>query len=84
LSPHRNWKIKKLEPKVAKFVRHFMQQLVQQVELGQSATDFDYIRFQKSINANVKAGARIRHEILLRKAFMYDAGLADAFDQVFL
>lgn len=69
-----------LEAKVSKFIRHFMQELVRQVELGQAATDFDYIRFQKSINANVKAGARIRHEILLRKAFMYDAALADAFD----
>jgi hypothetical protein len=69
-----------LEPKVNKFVGHFMHELVHQVELGQSGTDFDYIRFQKSINANVKAGARIRHEILLRKAFMNDAALADAFD----
>lgn len=69
-----------LESKVARFVRHFMKELSRQVELGQSATDFDYIRFQKSINANVKAGARIRHEILMRKAFMYDSALADAFD----
>jgi len=35
---------------------------------------------QKSINANVKTGARIRQEILLRKAFMFDTALADAFD----
>lgn len=69
-----------LEQTVADFVRHFHRDLVRQVELGQAATDHDYIRFQKSINANVKAGARIRHEILLRKAFMHDPGLADAFD----
>jgi hypothetical protein len=69
-----------LQPKVADFVEHFMGELGKQVELGQAATDYDYIRFQKSINANVKAGPRIRQEILLRKAFMFDPVLADAFD----
>jgi hypothetical protein len=69
-----------LERRVAHFFRHFMEQLTHQVELGQAATDFDYIRFQKSINANVRAGARIRQEILLRKAFMHDSALADSFD----
>jgi hypothetical protein len=71
---------KKLESKVASFVRHFVKELAQQVELGQAATDFDYIRFQKTINANITGGARTRQEILLRKAFMYDPELADAFD----
>jgi hypothetical protein len=69
-----------LEKVFAEFVRQFLGELVRQVELGPAATDYDYVRFQKSINANVKAGARIRHEILLRKAFMYDSTLADAFD----
>jgi hypothetical protein len=69
-----------LEARVAQFSRHFMQELAHQVELGQAATDFDYIRFQKSINANVRSGGRIRQEILLRKAFMHDSALADAFD----
>ena len=69
-----------LEKKVAQFFRDFMEQLTRQVELGQAATNFDYIRFQKSINANVKAGARVRQEILLRKAFMHDSALADSFD----
>lgn len=69
-----------LEATVADFVRHFLSELAHQVELGQGATDYDYIRFQKSINSNVKAGARIRHEILLRKAFMHDSVLADRFD----
>jgi hypothetical protein len=68
-----------LERKVAAFVRGFVTELGRQVELGQAATDFDFIRFQKSVNANVKAGPRIRHEILLRKAFMFDPILADAF-----
>ncbi len=69
-----------LEKKFSGFVQHFMSQLSHQVELGQDATDYDFIRFQKSINANVKAGARTRQEILLRKAFMHDPGLAGAFD----
>jgi hypothetical protein len=69
-----------LEAKIALFFRHFMHELAHQVELGQAATDFDYIRFQKSINANVRAGTRIRQEILLRKAFMHDSALADSFD----
>lgn len=69
-----------LHKSIAAFTRHFLQELARQVELGQAATDYDYIRFQKSINSNVKAGARIRHEILLRKAFMHDQKLVDAFD----
>lgn len=69
-----------LEKQLAAFVQHFMMQLSRQVELGQAATDYDFIRFQKSINANVKAGAKVRQEILLRKAFMYDPKLAAAFD----
>ena len=73
-------KSKGLEPKVAAFVEHFLKELKTRVELGQAATDYDYIRFQRTVNANVKAGPRIRQEILLRKAFMYDSALADAFD----
>ena len=69
-----------LEKKFAGFMQHFMNQLSDQVELGQAASDYDFIRFQKSINANVKAGARTRQEILLRKAFMHDSDVAAAFD----
>jgi hypothetical protein len=69
-----------LEKKFASFVQNFMSQLSHQVELGQAAINYDFIRFQKSINANVKAAARTRQEILLRKAFMHDPGLAAAFD----
>jgi hypothetical protein len=57
-----------------------MSELSHQVELGQAASDYDFIRFQKSINANMKAGARTRQEILLRKAFMHDPDVAAAFD----
>lgn len=69
-----------LEKKTANFIRQFMKELSHQVELGQAATDYDFIRFQKSVNANVRGGARIRQEVLLRKAFLYDPDLADAFD----
>lgn len=61
------------------FVADFLEGLSRQVELGQSATDYDYVRFQRSINANVKAGARTRHEVLLRKAFLFDTKIAEAF-----
>jgi hypothetical protein len=37
------------------------------MELGQKATDPDYLEYQRTISANIKAGARIRHEIMLRK-----------------
>jgi len=69
-----------LEKKLNAFVRQFAADLRAQVELGQEATDYDFIRFQKSINANVKAGPRIRQEILIRKAFIFDSGIAAAFD----
>ena len=64
---------------ISKFTGAFLDGLSGQIELGQAATDYDYIRFQRSINANVKAGARIRNEVLLRKAFLFDARIADAF-----
>lgn len=68
-----------LSPEVRAFVAHFLDGLSTQVEMGQAATDYDYIRFQRSINANIKAGARIRQEVLLRKAFLFDAKIAEAF-----
>lgn len=71
---------KGLEEKFAAFVTEFLKELGRQVELGQSATDYDFIRFQRSINANLKSGARTRQEILLRKAFMTQPTLAGAFD----
>lgn len=51
------------------FIDEFSAELQRQVELGPSATDPDYITFQRTVNANVKSGARQRHEILLRKLF---------------
>lgn len=68
-----------LEKNYAEFVCWFLRELGQQVELGQQATDGDFLKFQKSINANVKSGARTRHEILLRKALIHSSELAGAF-----
>jgi hypothetical protein len=51
------------------FIESFSSELQRQVELGLSATDPDYIAFQRTVNANVKSGAKQRHEILLHKLF---------------
>jgi Protein of unknown function DUF262 len=69
-----------LEQDIRKFFEAFVEELGRQVEMGQAATDSDYVTFQHSINANVKGGAKTRHEILLRKLFRLSPSLADAFD----
>jgi hypothetical protein len=62
------------------FAKDFMMELARQVELGLNATDPDYLEFQRSVNANVRAGAQIRHRILLRKMFRTRPALAALFD----
>ncbi len=69
-----------LETEMRKFFEDFSRELSRQVELGQSATDSDFVTFQRSVNANVKSGARTRHEILLRKLLAQSPKLASAFD----
>jgi hypothetical protein len=69
-----------LEGELGKFFQDFSRELSKQVELGQAATDSDYVMFQRSVNANVKSGARTRHEVLLRKLLAKSPNLADAFD----
>jgi len=71
---------KGLESELQKFLERFTSELVEQVEMGQSATDTDYLIFQHSVNANLKAGAKTRQEILLRKLFRIAPKLADIFD----
>ena len=68
-----------LEKKFVEFTRWFLSELGNQIELGQKATDYDFVKFQKSINANVKSGAHTRHEVLLRKAILHSNELAEAF-----
>jgi hypothetical protein len=68
------------ESVVAKFFAQFITELGRQVELGQKATDLAYLRFQRTVNANVKVGAQTRQEILLRKLLAHDPTFVDAFD----
>jgi hypothetical protein len=51
------------------FIEYFLTELSKQVELGQKATDPAFLEFQRTVNANVKTGARTRQTILLRKLF---------------
>jgi predicted DNA-binding protein YlxM (UPF0122 family) len=69
-----------LESQFRSFVKAFVSELSRQVELGLKATDNDYIAFQRSVNANVRVGAKSRHEILLRKMFRSDPSLDAIFD----
>jgi len=62
------------------FVVGFVAELSRQVELGLEATDEDYIKFQQSINANVRGGVRTRHEILVRKLLRAHPNFAQVFD----
>lgn len=73
-------KAKGEEKRLLKFFEYFMGELGRQVELGETATDTDYIRFQRSVNANVRSGARIRHEVFLRKLLTFDPSSFDFLD----
>jgi hypothetical protein len=57
-----------------------MTELARQVELGQAATDSDYVTFQRSVSANLKGAAKTRQEVLLRKLFQLAPELAEVFD----
>ncbi|MBI5663880.1 MAG: DUF262 domain-containing protein [Nitrospirae bacterium] len=69
-----------MEHEIRKFYEAFASALTRQIEMGQAATDSDYILFQRSVNANVKGGAKMRHQVLLRKLFTLSPSLADIFD----
>jgi len=64
------------------FIDDFLKELSRQVELGQQATDVDYLAFQKTVNANVRSGARVRQGILMRKLLRahpeFYSGLSDS------
>lgn len=68
------------EQRLAEFYSTFLVELKRQVELGQQATDADYLEFQRTVNANVKTGARTRHQILLRKLLATDPAFVELFD----
>jgi hypothetical protein len=71
---------KGLEKELNRFFMTFVEELAHQVELGQAATDSDYLTFQHSVNANIRGAAKIRHEILLRKLLSLSPKLGDIFD----
>lgn len=70
------------EKRIGQFVEKFLEELTHQVELGRQASDTDYIDFQRTVNANVKSGARIRQSVLLRKLLAHDPSFAELFDSV--
>ena len=61
------------EKKFHAFVEHFGSELARQVELGQDATDSDYLDFQRTLSANVRVGPKTRNEILIRKLLLFDS-----------
>jgi hypothetical protein len=73
-------KTKGHEARLRDFFESFVKELSRQVELGQQATDLEYIQFQRTVNANVRRGARTRQEILLRKLMMFDSSFVDLLD----
>jgi len=73
-------KAKGNEAAVRKFFVSFLQELNKQVELGQRATDPAYLEFQRTINANIRGGAEIRQQTLLRKLLTWDPSFAEMFD----
>jgi len=68
------------ETNLRNFFEQFVRDLSRQVELGQSATDGDFIVFQRSVNANLRTGTKTRHSILLKKLFSTAPVLAEIFD----
>ncbi|ACG76589.1 hypothetical protein PHZ_c0175 [Phenylobacterium zucineum HLK1] len=72
--------LKGKEQTIGAFAEHFVKSLAAEVEKGQDATDVDLIAFQKSVNANVKAGPIVRQQVLLRKLFQFAPDFLDAVD----
>lgn len=68
------------EVKFSNFAKRFVSEYSKQVELGLNATDQDYVQFQRTINANVRGAAKIRHGILLRKLLRFDPSFAEILD----
>ncbi len=73
----RNGTLTGKEKTIGDFAKSFVDGLAAEVEKGQSASDMDFVSFQKSINANVKSGPIVRHQVLLRKLFEFAPDLLD-------
>ena len=72
------------EKRIAAFFLKFLRELTKQVELGQRATDPQYLEFQRTVNANIKGGPRIRQRMLLRKLFEAAPDLLYSLDESFV
>lgn len=57
------------EDTLKEFIKFFLGELSKQVELGQKATDLDFLMFQRTVSANVKSGSGTRQAMLLRKLY---------------
>lgn len=68
------------EERVREFFVNLLEELNKQVELGQQATDLEYLEFQRTVNANIKGGARIRQQILLSKLLARDPAFYEMLD----
>lgn len=68
------------QKRISDFLVRFLGELNKQVELGQEATDPDYLEFQRTVNANIKSGARIRQGILLRNLLATSPEAVEMFD----
>jgi len=65
------------ETRLREFFEEFGSELARQNELGTRATDKSYLEYQRTLSANVKAGPKIRHDILLRKLLLSDPTWVD-------
>jgi hypothetical protein len=68
------------ERRFRNFVDQFTSELGRQVELGLNATNQDFLRFQRSVSANVRGGTHTRETILLRRLLQFDAQFLEIFD----
>ncbi|HEX9751457.1 MAG TPA: DUF262 domain-containing protein [candidate division Zixibacteria bacterium] len=68
------------EKDVANFYLTFLDDVAKQVQLGQRATDTLTLEFQRTITANVRSGAKVRQQILLRKLLTHDPTFIDDLD----
>jgi hypothetical protein len=70
------------EARLGVFFLQFLTELNRQIELGNRATDKDYLEFQRTVNANIKKGARIRQVILTRKLLAAFPQMAESLDGI--
>jgi hypothetical protein len=68
------------EKEVAQFFEEFLKELSRQVELGQRATEAEFLHFQRTVNANLRTGARVRQAFLLCRLLAHNPLFVEMFD----